>query len=160
MRFKIWFYQAWNAAGTQVQHPIGGCGLAGTHEFRIVREGMSGTYHKFVFRMDGVNLQGISTLSAASWAYGTSLVAISEPSSTQGSLPAVPNPYMATVTYSPAIQYYNCVPVCGWANIPGATVQRYLTSCPGDHVSYIGNNNVQTYWQNGGFCYAVGTHLW
>jgi hypothetical protein len=163
---KLWFFQAWNNAGHIVSSPLGGCGFINSHEFRVAYEGIVAPYYKFVFRIDGANVQGIlnggptSILSSQAWAYGDKLQAISEPSSTNGNLPAEPNPVMASVTYSPALQYYNCFSVCGWGNIASAKVFRYLTNCPPSNMSMIAANNIFAYWQNGGLCYSNGQVLW
>ena len=156
---KMWFFQRWTRTGGQQQSLIGGCGLVGTHAFQIGWESVSGGVYDWVFRMD--NVAKVHAPSPANWGDGTSLVAISEPSSLYGNLPVEPNPFMPTVTYSPAIQFYNCASGCGWGNVPGATVQRYQTVCPPSRVGLAATNNIQTYWgNNGNTCWAVGAHLW
>jgi hypothetical protein len=94
-----WFYWSFNSAGTPVQQLYGPCGLTGSHEFRIVKEGTSGAYYNFVFRIDGV--QSASTLSAASWAYTNQIGIVTELFSS-GTFTTTP--FVPTVTYSPALQ--------------------------------------------------------
>jgi hypothetical protein len=152
-----WFYWSFNSAGTPVQQLYGPCGLTGSHEFRIVKEGTSGAYYNFVFRIDGV--QSASTLSAASWAYTNQIGIVTELFSS-GTFTTTP--FVPTVTYSPALQFYNCVGACGWGNASTVRVYRgYVSPCPTAYVVKSTTYAARTYASTaGGTCLANGTGLW
>ena len=148
---------AFNSAGDPVQSLYGPCGLTGTHQFQILGEGTQSGYYKFVFRIDGAQIA--STLSAASWAYTNRLPAVSEIFSF-GTY-TIP-PFLPSVTFAPALQFYNCAGGCGWGVVSGAKVYRgYVAPCPTLYVAKSSPpSSVRTYSASSGTCLANGAPLW
>lgn len=158
-----WFYASFNSIGTNVQAHNGGCAnIGGPHTFTIVQEGGADAagHYNWVFRIDGVRYD--STLSGSSYGYTVNTYAISEISG--GTLNAQTLPYLPPVTYSPAVQKYNCSSGCAWYTPTHGVVYRdgrfgSYTPCPPLYISRLGGDAMRPF-TGTGTCLYDGASLW